>query len=247
MLLNPPSRRGSYSIPIYINLQSARRRQGRELMSSFSAKEARNKGERAKAQATVSSVGEDRATLLGLSMVGFAVLMYFLFGIILVHPYLQSKWTEESNCTTNETEILLEWADTAGQSNYPCLRVSVNLSNSGQMAELYYNEDIIHQNPKCFYIPKHRQNKSDLVAEVDRIQRYLLENCSLYTCYSSPEEYPGEAILKRKYNGWLVLWYMSWPSLMLAGGVMTISLVKLTQRLSQMCAQLSTQGSESAD
>jgi potassium large conductance calcium-activated channel subfamily M beta protein 3 len=45
-------------------------------------------GERAKAQVMASSVGEDRAMLMGFSMMAFSVLMYFLIGITLVKPHL---------------------------------------------------------------------------------------------------------------------------------------------------------------
>lgn len=44
--------------------------------------------ERAKAQVPVSSVGEDRAVLLGCTMMAFSVLMFFVVGITVVKPYV---------------------------------------------------------------------------------------------------------------------------------------------------------------
>lgn len=35
-----------------------------------------------------SSAGEDRAVLLGFAMMGFSVLMFFLFGITILKPFL---------------------------------------------------------------------------------------------------------------------------------------------------------------
>lgn len=45
-------------------------------------------GQRARAQTLASSVGEDRAMLLGFTMMAFSVLMFFLVGITTVKPYV---------------------------------------------------------------------------------------------------------------------------------------------------------------
>lgn len=45
-------------------------------------------GQRARAQTLVPSVGEDRAILLGFTMMAFAVLMFFLVAVTVVQPYL---------------------------------------------------------------------------------------------------------------------------------------------------------------
>lgn len=44
--------------------------------------------ERARTEMLVSSVGEDRAILLGLTMMAFSVLMFFVVGITMVKPYI---------------------------------------------------------------------------------------------------------------------------------------------------------------
>ena len=41
-----------------------------------------------KAQTPVSSAGEDRAVLLGFTMMAFSVLMFFVVGITTVKPYV---------------------------------------------------------------------------------------------------------------------------------------------------------------
>lgn len=44
--------------------------------------------QRARAQMLASSIGEDRATLLGFTMMAFSVLMMFVVGITVVKPYI---------------------------------------------------------------------------------------------------------------------------------------------------------------
>lgn len=44
-------------------------------------------GEKVKAQVPVSSVGEERALLLGYTMMAFSILMYFVVGIAVVKPW----------------------------------------------------------------------------------------------------------------------------------------------------------------
>lgn len=45
-------------------------------------------GQRARSQMPVSSVGEDRAILLGFTMMAFSVLMFFVVGITMVKPFV---------------------------------------------------------------------------------------------------------------------------------------------------------------
>lgn len=54
-------------------------------------------GQRARAQMLVSSVGEDRAILLGFTMMAFSVLMFFLVGITVVKPYIH-RYAEMTPC-----------------------------------------------------------------------------------------------------------------------------------------------------
>ncbi|KAJ8356941.1 hypothetical protein SKAU_G00197350 [Synaphobranchus kaupii] len=243
MLLNTSTRRGSCSIPVHINLQSVRRRPDRQL-SSTPSMEVRSKEERAKTQVPISSVGEDRAILLGFSMIGFSLLMYLLFGILIVNPYLRSTWTEESNCTVIQASFPDKWEE----FGFPCPNVTVNLSrpdHKAQTAMLHYNEDALDLPFKCFYRPKYRQNTSDVHEEAQRIYSFFQTRNESFTCFSSHDEYhlgdtnPGDAILTKKCDRRQVMQYMSLSTLMLAGGVMTISLVRLNQHLSHMVAQFS--------
>ncbi|KAL0966772.1 hypothetical protein UPYG_G00299940 [Umbra pygmaea] len=246
MLLNTASPRRSFSVPINMNLQGARRRPIREVFHPVSVqKPVRRQGgegretERARAQVTVSSVGEDRAILLGFTMMAFSVLMYFLVGITLVKPHLDSDWNEEAICFLVQADVLEEWADCRGVSTAPCLTVLVNLSTSEQTAHLHYDEESVLLSPECFYIPKCQIDRKVLIEEVDKIKKTLEEKQGrALHCLSDRRKYPDAAVLNRKYTLTLTIWSLLWPSLMLTGGALLVGLVKLNQRLAQFCSEL---------
>uniref|UniRef100_A0AAY5K490 Potassium calcium-activated channel subfamily M regulatory beta subunit 3 n=1 Tax=Esox lucius TaxID=8010 RepID=A0AAY5K490_ESOLU len=170
---------------------------------------------RAKAQVTVSSVGEDRAVLLGFAMMSFSV-RHFPPVCILVRVY-----------------VLDEWADCRGASTVPCLKVLVNFSTSEQV-RLHYDEESVLLNNECFYIPKCQQDRKALVDEVQKIKDVLAETRgSALRCLWEPAKYPDDAILKRKYTLGLALWSLLWPSLMLAGGALLVGLVNQWDRCSE--------------
>ncbi|XP_041944303.1 calcium-activated potassium channel subunit beta-3 [Alosa sapidissima] len=202
-----------------------------------------NCNEKAKPQTLLSTVGDERALLLGFTMMAFSILMYFVVGIVVVKPHLQSDWGEEVNCTLTQAYILEEWSDCRGLTTFPCLQVlvniSVNVSSSQIKARLHYDEKSINLNPECFYTPKCQRNESDLLQEARKIKQYLDARCGeVLRCRFSAWRYSEDAILYRKCNRWLTLWYLLWPSLMLGGGMLLVSLLKLNQRLAHLCTEL---------
>ncbi|KAL2097216.1 hypothetical protein ACEWY4_006423 [Coilia grayii] len=244
MFVAPPSPRGSFSIPVNMNLQGSRRRQTRALLYQMQEPQRRNGrdwrcSERARPQALLSSVGDERAVFLGFIMIAFSILMYFVVGITVVKPHLQSDWSEETNCSLIQAEILDEWVDCRGLSRFRCVQVFVNVSSSGRKLRLHYDEGSIDLYLECFYAPKCQHNESDLLQEARKIKQSLdkLRGEAL-RCRFSAEHYPEDAILYRKYTRWLTLGYLLWPSLMLSGGVLLVGLVKLNQRLAHLCAEL---------
>ncbi|XP_039614641.1 calcium-activated potassium channel subunit beta-3-like isoform X1 [Polypterus senegalus] len=254
MFLQPVSHRGSFNVPIQITMQSARRRRTRDAISSISVKEKKKEnndakgGDKSKAQAPVSSAGEDRAILLGVGMMGFSILMYFVLGITLIKPFMMSIFSEKSNCTVMRADILEDWiecsfmcgVDCRGQAKYPCLQVFVNLSHTRRKVLLHYNDEAIQLNPKCFYIPKCLRDRNELLSEAEKIKRSLHHsNGSVFPCYYNPEKKPEDAIMFRKYDTTMVFHCLFWPTLMLIGGALIVGMVKLTQHLSQMCAEFS--------
>ncbi|XP_072264230.1 calcium-activated potassium channel subunit beta-2 [Pyxicephalus adspersus] len=102
---------------------------------------------------TALKAGEDRAILLGLTMMVCSIMMYFLLGITLLRSYMQSVWTEETQCTLLNASITETFncsfscgPDCWKISQYPCLQVHVNLTSSGQKVLLYHNEETIKVN-----------------------------------------------------------------------------------------------------
>ncbi|XP_070701847.1 calcium-activated potassium channel subunit beta-3 [Pempheris klunzingeri] len=245
MFLNTASPRGSFSIPININLQGARRRQTRELLHTATAQEQDwsrwvgvRGGQRARTQVPESSVGEDRAILLGFTMMAFSVLMFFVVGITTVKPYVSSNW-EEASCALLRTDILEEWVDCRGVSTVPCLRVAVNLTDSNQTALLHFDEESVLFAPECFYVPKCRLDRTELKDEVERVKSSLdSQPESASSCFSDRTRHPGDVILNRKYTHQKALLALLWPCLMLAGGALLVGLVRLTQYLAHLSSEV---------
>ncbi|KAE8291175.1 Calcium-activated potassium channel subunit beta-3 [Larimichthys crocea] len=224
MFLNAASPRRSFSIPININLQGARRRQTREFLHTSTAQEQDwcrgldgRAGQRARAQMLVSSVGEDRAILLGFTMMAFSVLMFFVVGITVVKPYVNSNW-EEASCVLIKTEILEEWVDCRGVSTVPCLRVKVNLTGPNQTAFIHFDEELVLFGLECFYIPKCRMDRTELQKEVEKVKNNLDAHMdSTSPCFTDRMRHPGNAILHRKYTYKDSVLALLWPCLMLGG------------------------------
>ncbi|KAM9500907.1 calcium-activated potassium channel subunit beta-3 [Clarias gariepinus] len=193
-------------------------------------------GEKAKAQIPVSSVGEERALLLGFTMMAFSILMYFVVGIVVVKPCIHSDWGDATNCSLIQTEFLNE-SDERGTA-YPCLKVLVNVTavTSEKPLHLRYDEAAVNLSPECFYTPKNHQNKSDVVEEAQRIKEVLGKlRGQAIRCHLSEGRYPEDAILTKRHNLRIALQCLMWPSLMLFGGAMLVGLVMLTQYLAYMC------------
>uniref|UniRef100_A0A8C2WS29 Potassium calcium-activated channel subfamily M regulatory beta subunit 3 n=1 Tax=Cyclopterus lumpus TaxID=8103 RepID=A0A8C2WS29_CYCLU len=220
MFLNTASPRRPFTIPININLQGARRQQTRGV-------EGRG-GQRARTQMPVSSVGEDRAILLGFAMMAFSVLMFFVVGIT-VNILFSSHW-EEASCVLLQADILEEWVDCRGVSTVPCLRVTVNLTASNQKAFLHFDEESVPLIPECFYIPKCQMDRTELDEEVLKVKNSLdTQLGGTLSCFADPATHPRDVILSRKYTVKNALFAMLWPCVMLGGGALLVGLVKLTQ------------------
>ncbi|XP_073531051.1 calcium-activated potassium channel subunit beta-3 isoform X1 [Phyllobates terribilis] len=251
MWLAPVAQRQSFSVPIQITLQGRRRR--RYMREAFSPvpgkakrKESSTDGVRAadKVKKQVSNAGEDRAMLLGFTMMGLSVLMFFLLGIAILKPFMLSVWNEEANCTIIQTDIMDDWIDCSftcgvdchGQSKYPCLQILVNVSGSDYVAALHYNEEAVQINPKCFYVPKCQRDKNDLLDGVLDVKLYFEhKNDTPFVCFHRPDSKPEDVILIKKYDRTVVFHCLFWPTLMLIGGAAIVGMVKLTQHLSLLC------------
>ncbi|KAJ0059401.1 hypothetical protein NL108_016929, partial [Boleophthalmus pectinirostris] len=193
---------------------------------------------------SVSSIGEDRAILLGFTMMAFAVLMFCVVGFTIVKPYINSDWEMQVNCTLVHTQVLDEWVSCRGVSTVPCLRAMVNLSGTAPMGQtgqglLHYDEEAVLLTPECFYVPKCQLDAPALVAEVEQVKRSLDTYLGrTFTCLTDQSQQPKDGILERKYSLQTALLALLWPCLMLGGGVLLVALVKLTQYLSHLSSEV---------
>ncbi|XP_011381440.1 calcium-activated potassium channel subunit beta-3 isoform X3 [Pteropus vampyrus] len=241
-----------FTIPVQITLQGGRRRQGRTAFSTSGKKRNiyHNGGDPLDVcKKLPSSAGEDRAILLGFAMMGFSVLMFFLFGITILKPFLLSTQREESNCTIVHTHIMDDWMDCAftcgtdcqGPGKYPCLQVFVNLTHSGQKALLHYNEEAVQTDSKCFYTPKCHGNRNNLLDSALDIKEFFdHKNGTPFSCFYNPDGQSEDVILIKKYDQMVIFHCLFWPSLTLLGGALIVGMVRLTQYLSLLCEKYST-------
>ncbi|CAB1324234.1 unnamed protein product [Coregonus sp. 'balchen'] len=193
---------------------------------------------------TALKAGEDRAILLGLSMILFSVMMYFVLGITMVRSYSDSVWTEESSCTVLNSTIVAEINCTYScgsecwkSSKYPCLQVFVSLNTSGKVVRLSHNEEAQDTSPECFYVPKCRKDYNAMYTVIMNISERL-KTQQLVLCYTDPGEQQDSALLTRIYGRVAVFHSLFWPTCTLIGGTIIIAMVKLTQYLSIMCEQV---------
>ncbi|XP_060797553.1 calcium-activated potassium channel subunit beta-2 isoform X2 [Neoarius graeffei] len=194
---------------------------------------------------TALKAGEDRAILLGLSMIFFSIMMYFVLGITMVRSYSDSVWTEESSCTVLNSTIIGEincsyscGAECWKSSRYPCLQVYVSLNSSGRILRLSHNEEAQEANPVCFFVPKCRKDHSMMHALVVNISERLKAQQQV-RCYTDPAEQQDSAILTRLYGRAAILSSLLWPTCTLVIGVLIVAMVKLTQYLSILCERIS--------
>ncbi|XP_006637469.3 calcium-activated potassium channel subunit beta-2 isoform X1 [Lepisosteus oculatus] len=193
---------------------------------------------------TALRAGEDRAMLLGISMMGFSVMTYFLLGITVVRSYTESIWTGESNCTVLNSSIVADvncsyscGSDCWKGSRYPCLQVFVMLNSSGKAARLSHNEEMQELNPECFFVPKCRKDYSVAQTIIRNISERLKVH-QHFPCYYDPGEGQASVLLTRLHGRRAVLLSLLWPSCTLLGGALIVALVKLTQHLSILCEHI---------
>nr|XP_046248458.1 calcium-activated potassium channel subunit beta-2 isoform X2 [Scatophagus argus] len=193
---------------------------------------------------TALRAGEDRAILLGLSMVFVSVMMYFVLGITILRSYSDSVWTDEASCTIVNSTIV--WhvncsyscgAECWKSSRYPCLQVYVSLNSSGKVIRLLHNEETQDSNPECFYIPKCRKDYATTHAIVQNISERLRSQHTIQ-CFVDPTDRMDSAILTQIYGQVAVFHSLFWPTCTLIGGAIIIALVKLTQYLSVMSERI---------
>lgn len=92
---------------------------------------------------------------------------------------------------------------------------------------------------QCFYVPKCTMEQTELEGEALKVKTKLDSQLgSASSCLADLAGHPGDVILSRKYTLRRSLHALLWPSLMLAGGALLVGLVKVTQCLAHLSAQI---------
>ncbi|MFT7810959.1 calcium-activated potassium channel subunit beta-2, partial [Arapaima gigas] len=193
---------------------------------------------------TALKAGEDRALLLGLTMVLFSAMMYFITGITVVRSYLGSTWTEESSCSVVNSTMVGEMnctyscgSDCRKSFKFSCLQVFVTLNTTGKVMRLFHNEETRYMNQECFYVPNCRKDYMDVHAVILNVHEHF-KLFPQVRCYYDPAEREGSVLLTRLYSHGVVFRSLFWPTIMFVGGTVIIAMVKLTQYLSLLCEQI---------
>ncbi|KAA8589776.1 hypothetical protein FQN60_013287 [Etheostoma spectabile] len=179
---------------------------------------------------TALRAGEDRAILLGLSMVVFSVMIV---------------WTSEASCTIVNSTIVGDvncsyscGAECRKSSRYPCLQVYVSLNSTGKVLRLLHNEETQDSNPECFYFPKCRKDYAATHVIIQNISERLRSQHTVQ-CFVDPTDRIDSAILTQIYGRVAVFHSLFWPTCTLIVGTIIIAMVKLTQYLSIVCERQS--------
>ncbi|KAF3860528.1 hypothetical protein F7725_000783, partial [Dissostichus mawsoni] len=181
---------------------------------------------------TALRAGEDRAMLLGLSMVLCSVMMYFVLGITILRSYTDRVWINETSCTIVNSSIVCDvncsyscGTECWRRSRYPCLQVYVSLNSSGKVVRLLHNEEAQESNPEvwtCFYIPKCQKDYAALHAMIQNISERLKSQDTVQ-CFVDPTDRMDSVILTQIYSLVTVLYSLFWPTFTLIGGTIIIA------------------------
>ncbi|KAK6483959.1 calcium-activated potassium channel subunit beta-2-like isoform X1 [Huso huso] len=193
---------------------------------------------------TALKAGEDRAIFLGLTMIMCSMMLYFILGITILRSYMESVWTEESWCTVLNSSNIGDMtctfscgSDCYGVSKYPCLQVFVILNSSGEVYRLSHTEETLEINPECFYVPKCKKTCNMTV--IESIAEHFKKH-QQFPCFHDRERKQENVLLTRQWQLKSSLFIsLFWPTCMLIGGTLIITMVKLTQYLSFLCEGIS--------
>ncbi|XP_034500340.1 calcium-activated potassium channel subunit beta-4 isoform X1 [Ailuropoda melanoleuca] len=136
---------------------------------------------------------EDKSIRLGLFLIISGVVSLFIFGFCWLSPALQDLQATAANCTVLSVQQIGEvfectftcGADCRGTSQYPCVQVYVNNSESNSRALLHSDEHQLLTNPKCSYIPPCKRENQKNLESVMNWQQYWKDEIGSqpFTCY----------------------------------------------------------------
>ncbi|VFV42655.1 calcium-activated potassium channel [Lynx pardinus] len=154
------------------------------------------------------------------------------------HPYPRSAShggpLHGANCTVLSVQQIGEvfectftcGADCRGTSQYPCVQVYVNNSESNSRALLHSDEHQLLTNPKCSYIPPCKRENQKNLESVMNWQQYWKDEIGShpFTCYFNQFQRPDDVLLHRTHDEIVLLHCFLWPLVTFVVGVLIVVL-----------------------
>ncbi|KAG7454421.1 hypothetical protein MATL_G00259530 [Megalops atlanticus] len=180
------------------------------------------------------SEAEDKSIRLGLFLIVCGILSFFILGFCWLNPTLLNMQSKPANCTVISVRRAEEMfdcvfkcgADCKGISQYPCLQIFVNNSESNSIALLHYDEQQLVLNPKCSYVPPCERDDQKNKENVLRSQDYWTQEISSqsFTCFFDQQRRPDDVVWKRSHNEGVLLHCVLWPLVSLLVGTLIVLL-----------------------
>ncbi|KAI5282836.1 calcium-activated potassium channel subunit beta-4 isoform X1 [Manis pentadactyla] len=177
---------------------------------------------------------EDKSIRLGLFLIISGVVSLFIFGFCWLSPALQALQATAANCTVLSVQQIGEvfectftcGADCRGTSQYPCVQVYVNNSESNSRALLHSDEHQLLTNPKCSYIPPCKRENQKNLENVMNWQQYWKDEIGSqpFTCYFNQFQRPDDVLLHRTHDEIVLLHCFLWPLVTFVVGVLIVVL-----------------------
>uniref|UniRef100_A0AAA9SI31 Calcium-activated potassium channel subunit beta n=1 Tax=Bos taurus TaxID=9913 RepID=A0AAA9SI31_BOVIN len=197
---------------------------------------------------------EDKSIRLGLFLIISGVVSLFIFGFCWLSPALQDLQATAANCTVLSVQQIGEvfectftcGADCRGTSQYPCVQVYVNNSESNSRALLHSDEHQLLTNPKCSYIPPCKRENQKNLESVMNWQQYWKDEIGSqpFTCYFNQFQRtfstllprlsflnleartgrPDDVLLHRTHDEIVLLHCFLWPLVTFVVGVLIVVL-----------------------
>lgn len=177
---------------------------------------------------------EDKSIRLGLFLIISGVVSLFIFGFCWLSPALQALQATAVNCTVLSVQQIGEvfectftcGADCRGTSQYPCVQVYVNNSESNSRALLHSDEHQLLTNPKCSYIPPCKRENQKNLENVMNWQQYWKDEIGSqpFTCYFNQFQRPDDVLLHRTHDEIVLLHCFLWPLVTFVVGVLIVVL-----------------------
>ncbi|TKC41045.1 hypothetical protein EI555_000011 [Monodon monoceros] len=188
---------------------------------------------------------EDKSIRLGLFLIISGVVSLFIFGFCWLSPALQDLQATAANCTVLSVQQIGEvfectftcGADCRGTSQYPCVQVYVNNSESNSRALLHSDEHQLLTNPKTFLTCGPKMNFRGSTNDVESNAKFCVDPfwadkgrdyCIVVKDSASTivtgEERPDDVLLHRTHDEIVLLHCFLWPVVTFVVGVLIVVL-----------------------